>query len=351
MIHEQVKEYYGKKLETSSDLKTNACKTAQAPTDRVKNFLKNIHPEVQSKYYGCGLLLPEFLAGVRILDLGSGSGRDCFLLSQMVGENGSVVGVDMTDSQLAVANKHLETHREKFGFKKSNVIFHKGYLEKLNEVPLKDSEFDVVISNCVINLVEDKKAVLLHVFNLLKEGGEFYFSDIYSDRRISSALKKDSVLYGECLSGAMYWNDFHQLARSVGFADLRVVSSQPIEITDPKIKNKLGSAQFYSVTYRLFKIADLEFHCEDYGQAVQYKGTIEGQSESFDLDEHHHFESGKIQEVCGNTYLMLQKSRLKEHFKFYGDFEKHYGVFSGCGTEPSFSEGCLDAPSIITDCC
>ncbi len=124
--------------------------------DHIRAAMSNIHEQVAAKYYGCGLVAPEELKGMRILDLGSGSGRDCYLLAQLVGEAGYVLGVDMTDAQLAVANEHLEWHRDRFGYARSNVEFRKGYIEKLDELDLEDDSFDIVISNCVINLSTDK---------------------------------------------------------------------------------------------------------------------------------------------------------------------------------------------------
>ena len=216
-MRETVEEYYGKVLTSSSDLKTNACTTSCAPSSDIKALLKNIHNEVSSRYYGCGLVYPPLLEGLRILDLGCGSGQDCYVLAQMVGERGEVVGVDMTDEQLDVARRHVDWHTQAFGYSRPNVRFLKGYIEKLDQLDLEPGSFDVIVSNCVINLSIDKAAVLREAAKLLREGGEMYFSDVYADRRVPQHLVNDPVLYGECLSGAMYWNDFHNLAREVGF--------------------------------------------------------------------------------------------------------------------------------------
>ena len=176
-VHESVKDYYGKQLQSSSSLKTDACITCDdQPSTRMRKILSEIHDEVASKYYGCGLILPEGIDGCRVLDLGCGAGRDVYLLSSLVGEKGHVVGVDMTKEQLDVARKHAEYHREKFGFAKSNVSFIEDTLENLNKViedgVLAEGSFDVIVSNCVINLVKDKKLVLSHAHRLLKPGGE-----------------------------------------------------------------------------------------------------------------------------------------------------------------------------------
>lgn len=247
---------------------------------------------------------------MRILDLGSGSGRDCYIAAQLVGEKGQVVGVDMTDEQLQVAKEHLEWHRDKFGFENSNVTFVKGNLETLDQLGLEPNSFDLIILNCVINLVTDKEKVLNDAFNLLKEGGEMYFAEVYSDRRIPQNLKEDKTLWGECLSGALYWNDFLRFAKDAGFRDPRVCDQRPVSIENESLEQKVGSISFYSVTYRMFKLQELESDCEDYGQAVCYNGGLAESADAFDLDNHHHFPKGKIIPVCGNTFLMLNRSRF-----------------------------------------
>ena len=336
--HEEVKEYYGKELQSSTDLKTNACCTLEAPPKHIIAALKNVHDEVQSKYYGCGLAIPAQLEGLRILDLGSGSGRDCYIAAQLVGQEGEVVGVDMTDEQLAVANSYIDHHSEVFGYKYANTKFVKGNIEKLDELQLEPGSFDLIISNCVINLATDKDKVLRDVYKLLKPGGEMYFSDVYSDRRINAELQADPILWGECLSGALYWNDFLKKAKKAGFTDPRSVKNNPITIENDVLKEKCGDIQFFSVTYRLFKIEGLEKDCEDYGQAVAYKGTIENHPNAFDLDDHHNFPKGKVITVCGNSYKMLHDTRFANHFEFYGSWDTHYGIFEGCGGAMPFDQ-------------
>ena len=328
-MQQVVKDYYGQTLQNSTDLKTDACCDASAVPDWLKPLLSNIHPQVLSRYYGCGLVCPALLDGCRILDLGSGSGRDVYALAQLVGKTGEIIGVDMTDEQLAVAEQHRDYHSELFGF--DNVRFIKGYLEKLDELDLEPSSFDVIVSNCVINLCTDKDAVLNSIYKLLKPGGEFYFSDVYSDRRVPEHVKNDEVLYGECLGGALYWNDFENMSKRAGFSDPRLVEDRPLAVTDPTLMEKVSPIKFFSATYRLFKNEQLENDCEDYGQAVIYKGTIANHPERFVLDKHHDIETGRVFPVCGNTWRMLAETRFKDHFEFIGNFDKHYGLFEGCG--------------------
>jgi arsenite methyltransferase len=345
-----VKDYYGKTLQTSADLKTEACCTPDAMPIYVKRLLANIHDEVLIKYYGCGLVTPLALAGTRILDLGSGSGRDVYALAQLVGETGEVVGVDMTLEQIAVARAHVEWHRQKFGFKKANTRFLDGYIEKLGELDLAPASFDIIVSNCVINLSTDKLAVLKSAFDLLKPGGEMYFSDVYCDRRLPDAVRQDPVLYGECLGGALYWNDFHNLAKKAGFTDPRLVEDRPLGVTDEKLSAKVGTAKFFSATYRLFKLEGLEPMCEDYGHAVIYKGGLAHAEDAFILDSHHLIEKGKVFPVCGNTWHMLKGTRFAPYFEFIGDFSQHYGIFAGCGTTMPYA---TDAKAAATSgsCC
>lgn len=347
-VQQSVKTYYGETLKGSADLQTDACCTVDNIPSHIKEIMTGIHPHVSGKYYGCGLVAPELLAGLSVLDLGSGSGQDCFVLSSLVGEHGRVTGVDMTDAQLAVAEKHIDYHRKKFGYKKSNVEFIKGDIEQLDKLGLPQGSIDLIVSNCVLNLCQDKAAVLSQAWALLKEGGEFYFSDVYADRRVPAELLQDPVLRGECLSGALYWNDFLHLAKKSGFTDPRLVSDRLLVINNPQVAEKLGPIKFYSATYRLFKLPALEPACEDYGQAVIYKGTIPHCPQAFILDSHHLMPTGKVFPVCGNTWMMLATTRFKSHFDFIGSFETHYGIFEGCGSDLPFS---ADSINVNASCC
>jgi len=346
---ESVKEYYGQVLTGSDDLQTNACCTDEAMPEFLKPILSNIHDEVMIRYYGCGLVVPEQMAGLKVLDLGCGAGRDVYALSQMVGEHGEVVGLDMTSEQLEVARRYQDYHADKFGYEKSNVQFVQGNIDELDKLPFEDGYFDVIVSNCVINLVEDKQKVLKQAHRLLKSGGEMYFSDVYCDRRIPYELTKDEVLYGECLSGALYWRDFLDFSKQAGFTDPRLVKDRVLTIENPKLELKIGYMNFYSATYRLFKLDKLETACEDYGQAVRYRGTIENNPHYFQLDDHHKMETGKMFAVCGNTYRMLHDTRFKSHFDFYGDWNTHYGIFPDCGTPIPFSRS--ESNSELGACC
>jgi SAM-dependent methyltransferase len=257
-----------------------------------------------------------------------------------VGEAGSVVGVDATPEQLTIARKHAEWHRQRFGHASSNVEFLEGDIAKLEQLDLAPDSFDVIVSNCVFNLVDDKAAVFAAAHRLLKPGGELFFADVYADRRLPAALRADPVLHGECLAGALYWNDFLRLAKNAGFLDPRLVTSRPLVIGDDEVARKIAPARFYSATYRLFK---------DYGQSVRYKGGVAGVEAAFVLDGHHSIEAGRMFPVCGNTFSMLHDTRFAPHFEFFGDMRTHFGIFKGCGVDLPFTEATGSAPA--ASCC
>ncbi len=347
-MQEVVQKYYGETLSGTEDLQTDACCTASGFPDYVKPLISRVHDTVLARYYGCGLIFPELLEGLTLLDLGCGAGRDVYVLAQMVGEQGKVIGVDMTKEQLAVAREYEPHHQQVFGYARSNVEFLHGDIECLDELGLADASVDVIVSNCVINLVTDKARVLREALRVLKPGGELYFSDVYSDRRVPTELTQDPVLYGECLSGALYWNDFLQLSKQCGFTDPRLVEDSPISINNAELADRVGDIHFYSATYRLFKLEGLEQSCEDHGQSVVYKGSIPHHPDAFMLDKHHVIQKDKSFRVCGNSVRMLQNTRFAPHFEFHGNFDQHYGIFPGCGNSIPFDSS---EPKKKSSCC
>jgi len=325
---EFVKKYYGKILNGLHDLKTSACccsDNLQHPA--IRDIESQLDNEILTKFYGCGSPIPPVLEGCRVLDLGCGTGKDAYIASRLVGENGYVIGVDMTDEQLEVAKRHIDSQMAKFGFTKPNIEFRMGYIENLRELNIEDNSIDIIMSNCVINLASDKEAVFKEIFRVLKPGGELYFSDVFSGRRVPEYIADDPVLHSECLGGAMYIEDFRNMLRIVGCPDYRVTAKHKVEINNPEIAAKAGMIDFYSMTIRAFKLETLESICEDYGQVAVYRGTIPGYDHVFELDDHHRFIAGKPMLVCGNTASMLSETRFKDHFKVTGDRSIHYGPF------------------------
>ena len=329
-VHRQLQDYYGRVLRSSSDLATNACCASGAPPAWLAEPLARVHEDVVARFYGCGYPIPQALEGAVVLDLGCGTGRDVFVASQLVGPRGFVHGVDMTAAQLEVARATLDWHMETFGYEKANAAFHLGLIEELSALPIEPGSVDVALSNCVVNLSPRKDLVLREVARVLRPGGEFHFSDVFCDRRLPPALAEDPQLRAECLGGAHYEPDFVSLARREGFLDPRCLARAPIAIRNPEVERKVGAARFESVTWRLFKLPGLEERCEDYGQTATYRGGLLGCEALFALDDHHLFEAGRPERVCGNTADMLSRTRLARWFDVRGDRGRHFGLFP-CG--------------------
>ncbi len=165
--------------------------------------------------YGCGN--PVAIAGLQpgetVVDLGSGAGLDCFLSAQQVGPTGHVIGIDMTDEMLALA----EQNRAKVGA--TNVEFRRGVIEAL---PVDDASVNVIISNCVINLSTDKDAVFREAFRVLRPGGRFQVSDVVLRRPVSDAERADLDLWSGCKSGALLHDDYEARLRAAGFEDIDI---------------------------------------------------------------------------------------------------------------------------------
>ncbi|MFO3718058.1 methyltransferase domain-containing protein [Anaerococcus sp. ENR1011] len=350
-LRKKVSDYYSKiTTEDEGQMQTNICACARdAMPDYLKEIRKELPDEIIIRFYGCGSPIPKAIEGKTVLDLGCGTGLDCYILSKLVGENGRVIGVDMTDSQLEIANKYQDEMAEKFGYSKSNVEFHKGYIEDLKSIGIEDESIDVVISNCVINLSPFKEEVFKEIWRVLKRGGELYFSDIFADRRIPEDISQNEILRGECLGGAMYREDFRRLMTKIGWTDFRYLSIAKQSIGNKEIENLVGNINFYSDTISAFKIPDLiEDICEDYGQVAIYQGGIKENDNFFDLDGHHRFFKNKAELVCGNTAAMLEETRYSKYFEIIGNRDNHFGVFAGCAST-RFSS--LDARGSGEVCC
>ncbi len=328
-IRAWVRDYYGRVLTHTTDLKTNACCASAAPPGWLVELMANVHVDVHERFYGCGYPIPDAIHDATVVDLGCGSGRDVYVLSQMVGQDGVVHGIDMTAAQLDVARATEDWHRRRFGYPESNVRFHRGYIEDLASLDIADGSVDVVVSNCVVNLSPLKDVVLSEVHRVLRPGGEFYLADVFVDRRLPEELAFDPVLHSECLGGAMYRSDFETLAARAGFGDPRTTTEAPIAIENEEIERKIGAARFTSVTYRLLKLDDLDAQCEDYGQVATYRGGIPNRDSVFWLDDHHAFELGRAERICGNTARMLTDTRFGPFFDV-AERGAHFGVFP-CG--------------------
>jgi len=200
---------------------------------------------------GCGL--PTEYAGIQpgntVLDLGSGAGNDCFVARALVGESGYVAGIDFTDAMIEKARENAS----KLGF--TNVDFIQGDIEN---IPVKWGVVDVVISNCVLNLVPDKPRAFNEIFRVLKQGGHFCISDVVLMGELPKGLKEDADMYAGCVSGALPKAEYLEIIKDAGFADVDVKKEKKIEIPDDLLLNymsaddlgkfKTGETGIFSIT-------------------------------------------------------------------------------------------------------
>ena len=307
------------------------------PVDYDPQYLKVIPQEVIDKDYGCGDPSQWLKPGETVLDLGSGTGKICFIASQVVGETGKVIGVDMTDSMLEVAYRNAPIVAKAIGY--SNVEFVKGRIqdlalnlddleEVLSQQPIQSADawveleataeklrrekpmiatesVDVVVSNCVLNLVDPdlKPQLFQEIFRVLKKGGRAVISDIVSDQDVPEEMQKDEYLWSGCISGALSEEAFVKAFEEVGFYGVTLVKyeSEPWQTVE--------GIEFRSVTIEAFK--GKEGACLDRNQAVIYKGPFKKVLD----DDGHSFERGIRYAVCDKTYNIYSKAPYQESFE------------------------------------
>jgi MoaA/NifB/PqqE/SkfB family radical SAM enzyme/SAM-dependent methyltransferase len=233
--HSSVREFYGSAARKANREIVNPF----GPDALVTDFIPK---ESTAKSYGCGSPVKDAAprVGETVVDLGSGSGVECFLAAAAVGETGRVFGIDMTDDMLDLARRsHYQVVTE-LGY--SNVTFCKGFLE---DIPLDDATADAVISNCVINLSPDKRTTYLEIFRILKPGGRLVVSDVVTDEVVAAAIKNNPTYRGECLGGAMQQDDLVAMLEDCGFTSIYFHKRYPYR--------KVDGARFFSLTYEAVK--------------------------------------------------------------------------------------------------
>ena len=209
-------------------------------------YLKAIPAEIIERDYGCGNPAEFVRSGEIVLDLGSGGGKICYIASQIVGAAGHVIGVDINDEMLALAEKYRAQIGDELGF--HNVEFRRGQIQDLKPIVESDS-VDVVLSNCVLNLVETaQKAQLFNeMFRVIKEGGRVAISDIVSDVEVPQTMRDDADLWSGCVSGAYEEMAFVQAFEDAGFSDVKIVKR------DEMPWQTVNGIEFRSVTVEAYK--------------------------------------------------------------------------------------------------
>lgn len=307
------------------------------PTQYDNSLLAAIPKEVLDCDYGCGDPTRHLRKGEVVLDLGSGSGKICFIASQVVGPEGRVIGVDMNDDMLAVAQRNAPQVAERVGY--SNVAFKKGKiqdlrldlelleiwlefnpvrccgdLEKLEQhrgsisrsQPLiADESVDVVISNCVLNLVNpnDKDRLFNEIFRVLKRGGRAIISDITSDEDVPEHLQRNPELWSGCVSGALREDEFLGAFENAGFYGIEILERQ----AEPW--RTVEGIEFRSVTVTAFK--GKEGPCLDRKHAVVYRGPFQQVAD----DDGHVIRRGVRTAVCEKTFHIYEREPYRSHFE------------------------------------
>jgi arsenite methyltransferase len=308
------------------------------PVDYNSEYLKVIPREVIERDYGCGDPSRYLLEGEIVVDLGSGTGKICFIAAQIVGPKGKVIGIDMTDEMLEVARRNAPIVAERIGY--MNVQFRKGRIQdlaldlelldrQLKQSPIADAasfldadelaeelrckhpligsdSVDVVVSSCVLNLVEpkSKRQLFDEIFRVLKKGGRAVISDIVSDEEVPEEMQNDPELWSGCVSGALTEEGFLTAFASAGFYGIQILKRD----VDPW--RIVQGTEFRSVTVEAFK--GKQGPCLECNQAVIYRGPFK---EVLD-DDNHRMERGKRYAVCDKTYSLYKKAPYREFFEF-----------------------------------
>lgn len=295
------------------------------PTDGYdQRYLELLPPEILEKDYGCGDPTRYVHPGETVVDLGSGAGKNCYILAQKVGATGKIIGVDMNDEMLSLSRKYLTSIGETLGYQ--NVAFVKGRIQDLalnldlvqhwlEQNPIQSVEqiaafeaecdrlrqsqpfiasdsVDVVISNCVLNLVrpQDKQQLFQEIFRVLKRGGRAVISDIVCDEAPTEKILNDPQLWSGCIAGAFLENEFLEMFEQAGFYGIEILARQ----TEPW--QVIDGVEFRSLTVQAFKGKQGE--CWERNQAVIYRGPWK----SVQDDDGHTLYRGERMAVCDKTF-------------------------------------------------
>ena len=308
------------------------------PIDYDPQYLKIIPQDVLERDYGCGDPSRYVRTGDIVLDLGSGGGKICFIASQIVGPEGRVIGVDMTDEMLDLARANAPMIAERIGY--ANVEFRRGHIEDLKldhdrlnewlsanpvtdangldameaeqlrlrtELPMiPDNSVDVIVSNCVLNLVSDtkKQQLFSEMFRVLKVGGRIAVSDILSDEDSPDDMKQDARLWSGCISGALREDHFAEALEIAGFHGIMLDKweAEPWQIVE--------GIEFRSATYLAYK--GKQGDCCEKNQAVIYKGPWRNVQD----DDGHVFRRGERSAVCEKTFRLMQCEPYADQFYY-----------------------------------
>lgn len=255
-LKEIVKERYGKIAEQDKAINAASCCGATTPSNKVYNIMMDDYSTtdgyVEDADLGLGCGLPTAFAKIKkgdtVIDLGSGAGNDCFVARHETGVEGKVIGVDFTPSMIKKARENAE----KLGY--NNVEFREGDIDNM---PVNDAVADVVVSNCVLNLVPNKEKVINEIFRVLKPGGHFSISDIVLVGELPDALRQDAEMYAGCVAGAIQKSDYLGHIQKAGFEHITIQKEKTINIPNDILSKYLNSeaiAAFLAGSTGIFSI-------------------------------------------------------------------------------------------------
>ncbi len=237
-IKQIVKEKYGEIAERSSQNQGCGCSCSDSATTTFAEDYGKLQGYEAGADLGLGCGLPtefaQIKAGDTVIDLGSGAGNDCFVARALVGDAGEVIGIDMTESMVDKARRNAE----KLGY--DNVHFRLGDIEDL---PVADNRADVVVSNCVMNLVPDKSKAFAETWRVLKPGGHFSISDIVTGAELPQKLKEAAAVYTGCVAGALTRQEYLNIIEAVGFKNITVQKEREIALSDELLNQYLSPAE------------------------------------------------------------------------------------------------------------
>lgn len=237
-----VKERYGQIAEQGKAQNAASCCGATTPSNKVYNIMMDDYTGTEGYMedadlgLGCGLptQFAKIQKGDTVIDLGSGAGNDCFVARHETGTQGKVIGIDFTPAMIQKARSNAE----KLGY--NNVEFREG---DIDQMPVNDNVADVIVSNCVLNLVPDKQKVIGEIFRVLKPGGHFSISDIVLVGNLPDALRQDAEMYAGCVAGAIQKNEYLQYIKDAGFQHITLQKEKPITIPDDILSKYLSAQQ------------------------------------------------------------------------------------------------------------
>lgn len=258
-LKELVKEEYSKiALQSKEHNETSCCGAGSCGTYNIMSEdysnLEGYNPDADLGL-GCGLPteFAKIKKGDTIVDLGSGAGNDCFVARSFAGEEGHIIGIDMTEAMIQKA----KANAEKLGFK--NVEFRLGDIE---DIPLSSKRADVVVSNCVMNLVPDKQKAFSEVFRILKPQGHFSISDVVLKGNLPEALRKEAELYAGCVSGAIMKGEYLEILSEQGFVNITVQKEKPIIIPDEVLIKYLSEEELKSYKEKGMGVYSITIYAE-----------------------------------------------------------------------------------------